>query len=238
MSDSAEKSAADDVEVRPEELLSEPLPFSPLRRRRFPWLLAILGLLLLGAGAWAWSFWQEWNRVGVLEPAGGLPFWRAVQLPVPSFRQGDPKWRHDLLGPTPATLAAEGCALSSAAMVLSYYGLDTDPQRLNTFLNGNGGYTPQGWIYWEKAAELAPEKVRHVYEDLGSYRKIDENLLHGNPVIVKLKLPSGTTHFVVIAGKRGRDYLTQDPGAGASRGLYPLRELESKIQGLRYYERL
>src|SRR4028118_1807687 len=60
-----------------------------------------------------------------------------------------------------------------------------------------------------RAAELAPEKVKHVYEDKGSYKLLDENLLRGNPVIAKLRLPSGTTHFVVVAGKEGKDYLTQ-----------------------------
>ena len=33
-----------------------------------------------------------------------------VELPVPLFRQADPQWRADLLGPTPGTLGAEGCA--------------------------------------------------------------------------------------------------------------------------------
>ena len=60
----------------------------------------------------------------------------------------------------------------------------------------------------------------------------------GNPVIVRLRLPSGITHFVVIAGKKGFDYLTRDPGAGAAKGLYPLREFGSKIEALRFYERL
>jgi hypothetical protein len=64
---------------------------------------------------------------------------------------------------------------------------------------------------------------------------IDTNLDHGNPVIVRLRVPSRTTHFVVIAGKDGYDYLTRDPGAGAAKGLYPLREFGSKIEALRFY---
>jgi hypothetical protein len=220
----------------------EDLPMGALRPpRRFPRLAILLGAvaaLLLLAGVAGWQFWSGWNAQGVLEPRGGLYFVRRTTLEVPSFRQGDPRWREDFLGPTDGTLGAEGCAVSSAAMVLSYYGVDTDPQRLNTFLSEREGYTPQGWIYWEKAAELAPGKVRHAYEDLGSYRLLDENLWRGNPVIVKLRLQSGTTHFVVVAGKDGFEYLTQDPGAGAARGLYPLSELGSKIEGLRFYEKL
>jgi hypothetical protein len=223
-----------------EEELIDPAveaPPRPMSRRRLYLWLGVLAVLVAG-GVWAAKWWGDWSRVGPLEPSGGLYFVRRTELPVPLFRQGDPEWRADLLGPTPATIGAEGCALSSAAMVLSYYGIDTDPHRLNEFLNGNGGYTPEGWIYWEKAAELAPDRVRKDWEDPGSYKMIDTNLLHRNPVIVKLRLRSGTTHFVVITGKQGFDYLIRDPGAGGTKGVYPLKELGSRILGLRFYEKL
>ena len=51
-----------------------------------------------------------------------------------------------------------------------------------------------------------------------------------------MRLPGGVTHFVVIAGKDGFDYLIADPGAGSAKGLYPLRELGSDIEALRFYE--
>lgn len=198
-------------------------------------------LLLLGtfAALIGYAHFQDvWARKGKIEPAGGRYFFSRVELAVPSFRQGDERWRGEMLGPTENTLGAEGCAVASAAMVLASYGIDTDPQRLNAFLKTNGGYTPQGWIYWEKAAELGGGRVRHAYEDLPSYELIDRNLARGNPVIVRLRMPSGITHFVVIAGKDGFDYLTRDPGAGAAKGLYPLREIGSQIEALRFYERL
>ena len=179
-----------------------------------------------------------WAQKGKIEPHGGRYFFTRVELAVPSFRQGDERWRGDLLGPTPNTLGAEGCAVASAAMVLASYGIDTDPQRLNEYLKTHDGYTPQGWLYWEKAAELGGGLVRHAYEDLPSYELIDRNLARGNPVIVRLRMPSGITHFVVIAGKDGFDYLTRDPGAGAARGLYPLRDFGSRIEALRFYEKL
>jgi len=53
---------------------------------------------------------------------------------------------------------------------------------------------------------------------------------------VRVRLPNGITHFVVIAGKDGFDYLVQDPGGGSVKGLYPLRELGSDIEALRFYE--
>ena len=77
-----------------------------------------------------------------------------------------------------------------------------------------------------------------MYEADPSYRLIDENLARRNPVIVRLRTGGGITHFVVIAGKEGYDYLVRDPGAGAAKGLYPLKEFGSKIEALRFYEKV
>src|SRR5205823_15026418 len=88
----------------------------------------------------------------------------------------------------------------------------------------------------DREAWFAPDLVRHVYEDLASYQLIDSNIAHGNPVIVRVRMRIGTTHLVVIAGKDGFDYLARDPGGGSAKGLYPLRELGSDIEGLRFYK--
>ena len=97
---------------------------------------------------------------------------------MPSFRQGDEKWSDDPLGGIEAngTVGGEGCAVASAAMVFKFYQIDVDPQQLNWFLTSVGGYTEQGWLYWDRAAWFAPDRVRHVYEDLASYQLIDSNL--------------------------------------------------------------
>jgi hypothetical protein len=207
-------------------------------KRRWPFLLiASLLLLLVVGGVGVYIDWT-WKRK--LSPRGGRYFLHRVELAVPLFRQSDERWRDDPLAGIPAngTLGGEGCAATAVAMVFKFYGIDTDPQQLNWFLVSVDGYTGRGWIYWERAAWLSPDRVRHVYEDLGSYRLIDSNLARGNPVIVRVRLRSGITHFVVIAGKDGFDYLVRDPGAGATKGFYPLRELGSDIEGLRFYEPL
>jgi len=123
-------------------------------------------------------------------------------------------------------------------MVLASYGVDTDPGRLNKLLTEADGYEGKGWLKWEKAAEVTGDIARKAYEDDPSFRLIDENLARRNPVIVRLRTQGGVTHFVVIAGKEGYDYLTRDPGAGAAKGLYPLREFGSKIEALRVYEKV
>jgi hypothetical protein len=204
-------------------------------KRWFPFLIFILVVLVA-----LLAMHIDWTWKRKLSPRGGRYFFHRVELAVPSFRQSDEKWNDDPLGGIEAngTLGGEGCAVASAAMVFQFYGIETDPQQLNWFLTSIGGYTEQGWVYWDRAAWFAPDRVRHVYEDLPSYQLIDSNIARGNPVIVRVRLPGGVTHFVVIAGKDGFDYLVRDPGAGAAKGFYPLRELGSDIEALRFYERI
>lgn len=202
------------------------------RLRRILLVCATLAAVALAVFA-ADLFWKR-----KLPTHGGIYFFRRVELAVPSFRQGDPAWRDDPLGATDGTLGAQGCAVASAAMTLKFYGIDTDPQRLNIFLTNNGGYEGAGWLRWESAAEFTPGVVEKAYEDLPSFWLIDSNLLRGTPSIVRIRFPSGITHFVVVAGKQGFDYLIRDPGGGAGRGLYPLRELAREIEALRFYRRV
>ena len=62
----------------------------------------------------------------------------AVMPPVPYFSQCDSRWGSDRLGGDGPTICGMGCALTSAAMVMAYYGVDTDPKRLNDAI-GRGG---------------------------------------------------------------------------------------------------
>jgi hypothetical protein len=203
--------------------------------RRLSFIIVLLVLLVGILGIYI-----DWTWKRKLSPCGGRYFFHRVELPVPILRQGDERWSDDPLGGIPdnGTLGGEGCAVAAAAMVLKFYGIETDPQQLNWFLTSVDGYTESGWVYWERAAWLSPNRVRHVYEDLPSFWLIDSNLARGNPVIVRVRLGGGVTHFVVVAGKDGFDYLVRDPGAGAAKGFYPLRELHSDIEALRFYEPL
>ena len=203
--------------------------------RRLSFIIVLLVLLVGVLGIYL-----DWTWKRKLSPCGGRYFFHRVELAVPLFRQGDERWSDDPLGGIPdnGTLGGKGCAVAAAAMVLKFYGIDTDPQQLNWFLTSVDGYTERGWVYWERAAWLSPNRVRHVYEDLPSFWLIDSNLARGNPVIVRVRLGGGVTHFVVVAGKDGFDYLVRDPGAGAAKGFYPLRELHSDIEALRFYEPL
>ena len=206
-------------------------------RRIFSGVLLAL-LCLIAWGAWWTADWKKERPVGA---SGGLYFPGRLELYVPQFFQSDPRWGEDALGATPGRLAAEGSAVASAAMALASYGVDVDPGRLNKFLTTlRGGYTPQGWIYWERAAEFDSgftSRLLPHYEDLPSYFQIDRNLLDKNPVIARLRYPNGTTHFVVVCGKEGFDYLIRDPGRGGEKGVYPLKQFGSGIEAIRFYRK-
>jgi hypothetical protein len=200
-------------------------------RRTLLWSAGILIAAAIYFGAPAFFAWKH-----TISSSGGHYFLQRVVIPVPVFTQDDPRWTFELLGPTFDTVGQAGCAITSAAMVLSAYGVDTDPDRLNQYLTTHGGYTEEGWVYWEKAAEVAPGgQVEKAYEDLPSYALIDQSLLAGNPVIVRLTLRNGTTHFVVLVGKEGWDYLIQDPARIPAYGVYPLKELTDRIEALRFF---
>lgn len=206
---------------------------TPFRGLRLMMFFLILLLLITLAAWWVAS----WMGKKPLSGSGGLYFPQRLVLDVPHFSQSDPRWANDMLGPTRETLAQSGCAVASAAMVLASYGADVDPGRLNRHVQSVNGYTPEGWLYWEAAATYAPDLTEKLYEDAPSYYLIDRNLLAGNPVIVRLRYPSGITHFVVIVGKQGFDYLIQDPGRKGEQGIYPLKDFGSPVEALRFYRK-
>ncbi len=200
-------------------------------------IFLIFFALLSGAAGAIWTC--DWMAKRQLPMSGGLYFPLAVEISGPHFLQGDPRWGGDLLAETSDSLTEVGCAVASAAMALASRGVDTDPGRLNAFLQKTeGGYTLEGWIYWEKAAEIDPERVGSLlphYEDAPSHFLIDWNLLRGNPVIARVRYPSGITHFVVICGKRGFEYIVRDPGEGGWAGLTPLSHFPAPVEALRFY---
>ena len=175
---------------------------------------------------------------------GGLPIFGRIEISVPAFFQEDSRWSNVPLGSdinsetALDTIGSAGCALSSAAMVLSFYGVEVDPKKLNEYLIAHNGYEGTAWLKWEVAATYPPGVAEHMYEDLPSYGLIDWNLLKGNPVIVRIRRATGKTHFVVIVGKQGLDYLVCDPGPQGCNGVYPFYQLSPTMEALRYYRKI
>ncbi len=177
-----------------------------------------LGSCLVGACA------EEMNSIASV---GGRYFEHQVEIGVPSFAQDDPRWSGLRLGVSADTLGDEGCAVTSGAMVAAFYGVKTDPNRLDAFLTRTGGLDKEGYIDWNALPAIAPDRFKLIYNGGASYQLIDKSLLAGNPVIVVIPLLKGAYHFVVIVGKEGRDYLIRDPAAAGR--PYPLRQLTDKM---------
>lgn len=175
---------------------------------------------------------------GTIPSIGGRYFHCRVEIPVPAFAQDDPRWSEVRLGPSTDTLGDEGCAVTSAAMVVAFYGIKTDPQQLNNFLTRAGGFSDDGLIQWSRVQAIAPGYLKLAYNGYPSYELIDSNLLEKNPVIAIIRLPDGAYHFVVIVGKEGRKYLIRDPAASPFRQPYPLSELTDRIEGVCFFRRM
>ena len=201
--------------------------------------LGLVSLLALAGYAALWI--GDWRKLEPLPTAGGLYFPWKVMIEGPHFLQADDRWAEDRLGATPDSMAEVGCAVAASAMALGSLGMTVDPGGLNKFLQKTpGGYTPQGWIYWEKAAEFDPawtDRLLPHYEDLPSFFLMDWNLLRGNPVIVRVRYPNGITHFVLVCGKEGFEYLVRDPGEGGREGLRKLSVFPGPVEALRFYKK-
>lgn len=138
---------------------------------------------------------------------------QALPCAVPVFNQNN---YSNVMQTCGYTIAQAGCALTSSAMLLKYYGVNTDPPTLNTCL-GNAACP----LYWGSVASSCSEgKVslvgaRHLF----SYAAIDQDLAAGKPVIVWVKTSSGGTHFVVVTGGSGQTpggYTINDPSGGST----------------------
>ncbi len=170
--------------------------------------MSLVLLFLLVFVAWTGVWLTDWLGRRPIDPSGGLYFPTRYVLSVPQFLQEDPRWGQDQLASTPSTVGGEGARFlgGNGAGLVRRRCRSRSAQHISHPITG--GYTPEGWIYWEKAAEFAPgltAKLLPHYEDKPSYFLIDWNLIEGNPVIIRLRYPSGVTHFVVICGKDGYD---------------------------------
>lgn len=129
---------------------------------------------------------------------------------VPLYAQGDPQWGKDKMGKSGKTIHQIGCAMTSTTMALNKTsGKSFTPKDMNTYLNGHGGYTDGGAIYWGKAAEY----VSKAYTGK-AYTKanVDGELNAGRPVVISVK--SGG-HWVCVAGRQADgSYIIHDPAGG------------------------
>lgn len=104
----------------------------------------------------------------------------------------------DKLGSTALTLCSDGCAVASLAMILRFYGVETNPHDLNIWLSDpkNHGYDYQGWVYWDAIARYS-ENISYLgWPPEGRNDKLLNNdLCNSQPVILDID-----GHYVVATG--------------------------------------
>ena len=142
-----------------------------------------------------------------------------IHLNVPLLRQNEGSWATDVYnGYTPDkvsdTIARWGCATTSVAMVLNYYGASsgaqTTPKILDDWLAASSGYTPEHGVIWSRVTWFAWDKMgltlaQPVYVGV-TVSRLDNALAQGIPPIVNVG-----GHFVVVTGKVGGKYTINDP---------------------------
>jgi hypothetical protein len=133
--------------------------------------------------------------------------------------QQDPKWKQDILGfgDPGDTIGYVGCALTSVAMLLSGHGYAETPKTLNQKLKSVDGFVSAG-IRWGAVSQIYPNVSLKAFIPCSTSEaplaQINAALAAGQPAIVQVDSSPAEgiqTHWVVLYGKKGDDYLMLDP---------------------------
>lgn len=168
---------------------------------------------------------------------GGRPL--SIRLPWGGehYMQGDSRWADVRLGGTSDTLGDAGCAVCSVAMAATSLGAKVTPAELNARLIQSEGYTRDGWIIWDAIRKALDNRAEAVVAERPSHAELDAALERGEFPIVKFILWSGVTHWVVVVGKEGTNYLIHDPLvfgdapialSSRSHGIYSVRMIRRR----------
>ncbi|OGY36795.1 MAG: hypothetical protein A3E36_03845 [Candidatus Andersenbacteria bacterium RIFCSPHIGHO2_12_FULL_45_11b] len=135
---------------------------------------------------------------------------------------------YDTLGYSPYTVHDYGCFVTSMAMVATFYGNRITPPQI---ANHPSWFNREGYAF--TTAIAAGIGLSITDKGPANWATIDETLKAGHPVIVSIYIPQigvinsdGSSHFIVLQGKKGNSYLMQDPlGQNRSYGLNYVRSM-------------
>ncbi len=130
---------------------------------------------------------------------------------VPVVGQQDGRWGPAGLGTSPAdTIASAGCAITAVDMLLAYYGLGTDPGRLNSWLAANAGYAFEDEIEWAQVGSAGENRITFTGWFGADLNLITSELDDGHPVVAEVVL-NGSQHFILLTGYGSAGYIANDP---------------------------
>jgi len=123
------------------------------------------------------------------------------------FNQRDLRWAGDAVGNSGSTVWRIGCLLSDLAMVYTHFGYSSvTPATIAAHTTWFDGY---GDLY-NSALNIPGHTTVIVHDPTAAW--ISAQVRAGHPVIVGMKMPLGSTHFVTLTGMDGaNDYWTSDP---------------------------
>lgn len=132
--------------------------------------------------------------------SGQLPTLADSSMIVPVMGQHDPAWAGAPLGTSPTdTISSSGCVITAITMMLRYYGMNTDPGALNSWLTANGGYAFDDQVIWSAVTSYTSGRVSFSNWTGADLGLIQSELDAGHPVVAEVSL-SGNQHFVLITG--------------------------------------
>jgi N-acetylneuraminic acid mutarotase len=159
-----------------------------------------------------------------------------ISLNVPNLKQYEGGWENDIYGNTNKTIKNYGCALTSASMVLKFFGHNINPGELNIWLKEQkDGYIRNNLVNW-----LAISRYTKLHESISSptleylrsafeANKILNNLQNNLPTIVNVP-----GHFVVTKSQTETSFGINDPGYNDRDELLP-EYPDNHIQSLNTY---
>lgn len=131
---------------------------------------------------------------------------------------------------TKLKIRRKGCALTAGAMALDYWGIKTNPEALNGYLNTHNGYDKDGAIDWTGMVRMANDsgkKVKVEYK-APSVDGLRQAICRFGPQILEVKSQNqsrrGGQHFVLATGFNDAGVpIISDPGNANNTSLssYP-----------------
>lgn len=167
-------------------------------------------------------------RRSATSPKRAIVIKRGGQV-VPFFKQFDEDWSFRKLG-TNKTIGRAGCAISSIAMILKYFGRDMDPGKLDQYLDENNGYEGDN-VIWATAFKAGWETglptiklTQYKFINKDQFEKILDDRIEKNwPTLAHIDYGAdnnlGGDHWVVIVGKSPNGhFIINDPGTSQGNG--------------------
>ncbi len=147
------------------------------------------------------------------------------------YSQWDSRWGDKIIAGD-AKVKQYGCALTSVAMILKYYGLNVTPKSVLT----KASFTNSALIFWPLNWDNiyligGINGYNHHVLNSSDWRKIDDYLKNNRPIIVYIaKSNSNGGHYVVIHTKTNDGkYVVHDPYWGSNIYLDTSKSLVGKL---------